>query len=481
MGLVLNYIERTAAGSFQYRRRVPKDILGIIGKTMFKKKLGDSRQEALAAYPRYHGQVEREIAAARQRLTSPADRASTPTTDREAYAAALRHRADLIAAGTNEEALIHEGDSLADSYPQDDWTPLDVPPEERHKINLLRLGPDRYKAPEPTLNDALRLYVKERLGGDQAADQRPVMLAKRVVGAAIEAMGRGDVVLSSITREDARKVRDEMLDRIKATGRGTGEKVSPATVSRELSIIAAVINFAKVEFGLTDAFTNPFNKLPVARIAKGRGVKAADRRHPLPPEVLAEVRRRVLAGPNPSLALIWRLVEGTGARIAEVTGLVAGDVFPDAEFPHIRIEPNEVRSLKTEASRRVVPLVGDALDAAKEALSAAGAAERAGQGDPLFPEYGRPRGSDAASAALMKHIRRVTVDPKHVVHSLRHNMKDRLVVTEASSLDHNLILGHALEGVGDRVYGGETAKLRAATRAMMKALSAGKTTSDSAS
>lgn len=57
MGLVLSYIERTAAGSFQYRRRVRKDLLGIIGKTMFKKKLGDSRKEALTAYPRYHAQV----------------------------------------------------------------------------------------------------------------------------------------------------------------------------------------------------------------------------------------------------------------------------------------------------------------------------------------------------------------------------------------------------------------------------------------
>ena len=46
MGLVLKHIERTATGSFQYRRRVPKDILGIIGKTMFKKNLGVSRQEA---------------------------------------------------------------------------------------------------------------------------------------------------------------------------------------------------------------------------------------------------------------------------------------------------------------------------------------------------------------------------------------------------------------------------------------------------
>ncbi len=466
MGLILKHIERTSTGSFQYRRRVPKDLLGVIGKTMFKKKLGDTRAEALAAYPRYHAQIEREIASARHRARLPSSAdcvSSSPSTAREAYAAALRYRADLIEAGATEETLVHEGDSIADSFPQDDWTPQDVPPVEHHKINLLRLGPERYRPPAPTLNDALKLYIKERLSGD---DQRPVMLAKRVVSAAIDAMGRGDVALTSLTREDARKVRDEMLDGIKATGRGTGERVSPSTVSRELSIIAAVINFAKVEFGLPDTFANPFNKLPVARVVN---VKAADKRDPLPSEVLAEVRRRVLAGANPSLALIWRLIEGTGARIAEVTGLLVSDVDVTGEFPHIRIEPNEVRTLKTEASRRVVPLVGAALEAAREALERAERRWRGWQEGPLFPEYGRPRGSDAASAALMKHIRRVTTDPKHVVHSLRHNMKDRLVVAEVSSLDQNLILGHALEGVGDRVYVGETAKLRATTRALKRA------------
>lgn len=49
-------------------------------------------------------------------------------------------------------------------------------------------------------------------------------------------------------------------------------------------------------------------------------------------------------------------------------------------------------------------------------------------------------------------------------------MKDRLVVTEVSALDQNLILGHAMSGAGDRVYGGEAASLRATTKAMEKAL-----------
>lgn len=86
-----------------------------------------------------------------------------------------------------------------------------------------------------------------------------------------------------------------------------------------------------------------------------------------------------------------------------------------------------------------------------------------------FLHMGARGGSDAASAALMKHVRRVTTDPKHTVHSLRHNLKDRLILAEVSSLDQNLILGHALGGVGDRVYGGEVAKLRRTTEAMRAA------------
>lgn len=471
MGLVLKHVELTKTGTYQYRRRVPKEILEVVGKTMFKKKLGDSQKEATAAWHSVHAEVERAIASAHKRLASKAglslSNLSAGATDREAYAEALRRRADLIEAGADDEELIHTGDSLADGFPQVDWMPQDVPPVERHTINLLRLGPERYSPPEPTLEDALRIYLKERLGADDpAADQRPVMLAKRVVGAAITAMGRGDVVLSSITREDARKVRDEMLDRIKVTGRGVGGKVSPSTVSRELSIIAAVVNFAKVEFGLSDSFANPFNKLPVASAAKGTGTKAADKRDPLPPEVLKEVRHRVLAHAGPSLVLIWRLIEGTGCRIAEITGLRVDDVDATSDLPCIRVEANEFRRLKTESSRRLVPLVGDALEAAREALKGAG------EGEMLFPEYGRLRGSDAASGMLMKHVRKVTQDPKHVVHSLRHNMKDRLIVAEVSTLDQNLILGHALSGVGDKVYGGETARLKATTRAMKKALGA---------
>lgn len=46
----------------------------------------------------------------------------------------------------------------------------------------------------------------------------------------------------------------------------------------------------------------------------------------------------------------------------------------------------------------------------------------------------------------MTHIRAVSKDPKHVIYFLRHNMKEKLIWAEVSSLEQNLILGHTSMG-----------------------------------
>lgn len=71
----------------------------------------------------------------------------------------------------------------------------------------------------------------------------------------------------------------------------------------------------------------------------------------------------------------------------------------------------------------------------------------------------------------MKHLRKVTMNKRHVVYSLRHNMKDLLVSAGVPERDEHRILGHSLGGVGDRVYGGSEARLQAATGAMKAAIS----------
>lgn len=366
MGLVLKHVERTKSGSFQYRRRVPKDISAIITKREFKRKLGESKKEALAAYPRYHGQVEREIEAARRGLALSGAASSPAASEREAYAEALRRRADLIAAGETEDGLVLTGEAMLDSYPQDARGHVGVPMVERHTINLLRLGPERYKAPEPTLGDAKRLYVEEKLGGEEDAESRNIGRINRVIGIVVEAFGGKDPVLTSLTREDARKVRDKMLNRVKSTG----EAISAASVKREMNTLKAIINFGLIEFGLPATYQNPFNKLPVGNDEGGEG--EGEKRHPFPPKVLEQVRQRVLDAGSGQLSLIWRMLEGTGCRMAEVTGLRVEDVVLTGEtgsqFPHIRVSWHEERRVKTKVSIRHVPLVGDTLEAAKEAL-----------------------------------------------------------------------------------------------------------------
>jgi integrase len=457
MGLVLKHVERTKSGTWQYRRRVPKEVSANITKREFKRKLGESEREALAAYPRYHAEVEREIAEARLGKVRSEAASQAGASEREAYAEALRRRADLVAAGADDRALALAADSMADSYPQDDYEPQGVPPVERHMINLLRHGPEGHKPPEPTLGDAKAFYLKER-GGNETPEaiHRFEVATNRIIGMVKEALGR-DPVLTSLTREDARNVRDYMLGRLTVTGR----QIAPASVARDLNGLNAIINFTAKELPLPGSFRNPFSGVSPA---KDNGQSAeSDKRDSLPEKVLKAATRRIVGHAKPDLVLIWRLLEGTGCRLSEVSGLRVEDVDASSDLPSIRVTWHENRRLKTAASRRYVPLVGDALEAAKEALKLPRV------GNLLFHDYGHVRGGDAASASLMKHVRAVTKDPKHVVHSLRHNMKDRRMLAEVGSLDQNLILGHALGGVGERVYGGDAAKLRVTTRAMKRA------------
>src|SRR5690554_2703814 len=190
MGLVLKYVERTSSGGFQYRRRVPKAVKNLITRREFKRKLGDSEKEALAAYPRFHAQVEREIADALARIEEAQLANSPDATERAAYAEALRRRRDMLALGLSAEELALGGETWLDALPTDArGEPVAASPVDHHTINLLRLGPDRWKAPEPTLGDALELYLAERVvKGGPDADKRPADLPRRVIDAATESL-----------------------------------------------------------------------------------------------------------------------------------------------------------------------------------------------------------------------------------------------------------------------------------------------------
>jgi integrase len=115
-------------------------------------------------------------------------------------------------------------------------------------------------------------------------------------------------------------------------------------------------------------------------------------------------------------------------------GLEVQDV--DLQERSITIRPNSIRSLKTKGSHRTFPLSQRAAETLQE--------HRKGKedGEAIFPKYARPRGNDAASAMLMKRLRRIITDTKLTMHSLRHRMKDKLRNTGCPEAISMAILGH---------------------------------------
>jgi len=252
-----------------------------------------------------------------------------------------------------------------------------------------------------------------------------------------------------MTRTHAREVVAEIL--------ASGAK--PETVDRYCNDIRAIINFGITEFELERQAINPFVKIDI------KGLKAdnetdRDERSPFTKAQLKATRAYILDHAGSELKLIWRLLEGTGMRLSEASGLEVHDIALDGDTPHLDLRFNRIRRLKNKSSVRLVPLVGDALDAAREALDG-----RSGSTEAVFSKYGKPGGGNVASAALMKNLRKVVEDPKVVVHSLRHTLQDMMIIAGISEHDRKLILGHKLTGEANR-YGSKEARLVATSEAM---------------
>jgi integrase len=117
---------------------------------------------------------------------------------------------------------------------------------------------------------------------------------------------------------------------------------------------------------------------------------------------------------NDDLRWVIALVSNTGMRLAEVCGLERNDAVLDAPIPHITLQPNSARRLKTDSSERRVPLVGASLWAATQAFDLlSGVDEKY-----LFSRYtkGGKCNANSASAALNKWMKNC-VEDGCVIHS----------------------------------------------------------------
>lgn len=443
--LKLKYVDNLPGGRKRFRKRHSKVVTEVLGQEFFQVPMKAREGAALVA------EQERLI----KEYENIEKKAKLRATGQGALSPLERWREAVAEVNAMKDAIV--GDLGEDDKRA-------VLAEDLHRrgadptmVKALMI-PDA-EEPPATLQDAKEMYRKLRVDGSKGRYKRNQL--ERVCGRVEKALGPlGKLALVDLKRAQGRKLEDTY----KSERKKDGSPLAPASVERELNMLVAMVNLAIVEFDLEGKAKNPFIGLNAAAPdappeSEGR------KRDPLPNEVILKMRERLKEKVRePSLGLIWRLLQGTGCRVSEVAGLRVEDVRIDGPYPHIWVEWHEERRVKTKVSIRSVPLVGDALLAAREAVKLA-EGERM-----LFARYAHEGGYEAVSQALMKHLRQVTKNKRHVLHSLRHNMKDWLILAGVPERVEHRLLGHSMGGEGDRVYGGDEAKLKTATEAMRKAI-----------
>lgn len=449
----LKHVDELDNGVKRFRRRLPKDVAEATGKTHLQVHF---RNREGAALVREHTELladfERLVAEVKDRLNGRDDRSP-----------AEKWRENLLGA----DEVFEESYGLD----RDDPTDRGIVASSLKTINadpmLIKavLDPDA-EPPKPTLQDAVGMYRRQRIK-DRETGVKLDRVAKRLA----KALGPLDkIALEDLRREHGRKV-NKFYNSLKITsGPRKGQPLGASSLEREVKTIMAVVNLGLFENDLRGIVANPFslNDLPkpTGRRYEDRQV-ISDRLH-------AAVRETLMGREDkPELALAWRLMAGTGAHVKEVALLEVGDIDLDREVLEVR--PNGLRGgLKTESRDRPIPLVGDALEAAKEALSG----PLRDRSAPLIPGYCKsekfPRAASPSSlgGSLNKIVEKVAQEiseERATTYGLRHRVAAKLRMAGASESIINRVQGRTITDIGASIYGGAEDRLKVDREWMVKA------------
>ncbi len=423
-------------GPFYYRRRVPKELVPAVGKTYIVEALR-TRDKTLAA--------KRILMLTRR--------------DDEQW---FRMRSGLVPEGDREKAEDLLGShGLAPIPFAEQWdkeinydvfiermerkVPGDEHPSDHldsHELRALDIlkGSETY-----TLADAKRVYLKKRDCLEVRPDNRKT---RNMVDSAF------DLVFDNLGDRDITKYRRRDVSEVIQIALAAGLKTT--SVRRRLSVVRAAINDLVREYEVDDIQRNPFADFEIPKLGED-----SDERSSLDAKQVQAIRTYIAEKDSDTANIIGMLLD-TGARIAEVVGLWSDDVVLDADVPHIVLHKNPLRRLKTKASVRKLPLVGDALACAKRAMKASAGDQH------LFSRYMSTGGvkNDAASAAVNKVLKRLECE---TAHWLRHTMRTRLRNADVPEPRAKEIQGWSRESIAEQ-YGEQTA-LRNLQADLLKTLS----------
>jgi integrase len=225
----------------------------------------------------------------------------------------------------------------------------------------------------------------------------------------------GSRPISTLTRADALKLRSHWQDRVVAG------QIEIGTANKCIGHIATMfraINESK-QLNLPSIFER-------IRIGGGRdGQRLAFAPVFVQDHILAD---GIFDDLNAEARRVIYLIAETGLRLSEAINLSRATIRLGARVPHICVLP-EGRDIKTDQSRREIPLVGVALMALREQPDG-------------FPRY-RDR-SDVLSALVNKAlcVRGLRPEPGQSLYSLRHTFEDRLTAVGAPDKIIACLMGH---------------------------------------
>ncbi|SLN29814.1 tyrosine-type recombinase/integrase [Ruegeria meonggei] len=437
----ISYVDAISETQWRFRRRWPKRVREIRGEDAYQKHI---KARDGAAFQREYQFHLRNFDAIVEDT--------------------LRQHPEVDTRSATQKFI--DAQRLAENYmagvqgldPDDSWTRGIVghglaARGEAPEVVAAVLNPDQ-EPPKPTLADMRDIYAKDN---GLADDRKEMVRIDRTFGRLSDALRKSldDVTIESIDRLTARAFKDHLLGLKKANGKPLALK----SCQREMIIVAAAYRHAVRELEIP-AGRDPFERLSWPK----EQVSSLDKNVPLPDSVVDAVQMTLEGGRSKDLPDMWRVLKGTGMRLGEACGLRISDVDLKGETPSILITPNEINGIKNSNSDRYVPIASDSL---RESLRAR-VEGRKGE-EPLFHSYGRDGGPTAASAALMKAVRKNTDDKRMKVHGLRHRASDKLRDAGAPVEVRHGYLGHSAQSVAENTYGGRDARLREFARWGVKA------------
>ncbi|ALK89156.1 tyrosine-type recombinase/integrase [Limnohabitans sp. 63ED37-2] len=266
----------------------------------------------------------------------------------------------------------------------------------------------------PKLSDALNIYLNESHSSGTYKFQIDAINAfNNFVNL------NGNLYLYELRHIHICNLRDHLLQ----------QDLKPVTVRKQTAILNAMLNLA-------------FKHLDINRLSPFRGLRIAGEgreRRPMrtiTPELIQEVKKKLLFKPKQPYKLIGLMQLNTGMRLSEPVFAKREDCVLDHPIPHIWIRRNELSDRKTKSSIRAIPLIGISLWAAGRLVELA----KEQGSEWLTPSYAHLGGNSSCSAIMNKYL----AELEFRSHMFRHALIDRMKAQNNISIPlAESITGHA--------------------------------------